>query len=109
MPSDRRDLRRNLNIFLTLCAAHHAATKVKPLICLPIPDRQVPKVLVPCSGGHGIAFVYPSIPCPEVVCFSDGAFPGKRRTGNQHSKYDMKKNTSRATGEAAVEGSKHEY
>jgi hypothetical protein len=38
-----------------------------------------------------------------------GFLPGRRRTGNQHSQYDMKKNTSRATGKAAVEGSEHEY
>jgi hypothetical protein len=103
------DLRRNLNILLTLCRSHRAGTKVKPLIYLPIPDRQVPKVLVPCAGGHAIAFVYPSIPCLEAVCFQRGFFRGKRRSGNQHLKYDMKKNTSRATGEAAVEGSEHEY
>jgi hypothetical protein len=69
----------------------------------------MPKVLVPCPGGHGIAFVYPSIPCLEVVCFLDGLLPGQAENGNQHSKFDMKKNTSRATGEAAVEGSEHEY
>jgi methyl-accepting chemotaxis protein len=31
-----------------------------------------------------------------------GFLPGRRSTGNQHSQYDMKKNTSRAIGKAAV-------
>gem|GEM_PF-4312211 len=69
----------------------------------------MPKVLIPCPGGHGIAFVYPSIPCLEL-CVSWMGFCGAGgERGTSIRKYDTKKNTSRATGKAAVEGSEHEY
>jgi hypothetical protein len=35
----------------------------KSLILFRVPNLQVPKGLVPCLGGHDIAFIYPLIPC----------------------------------------------
>jgi hypothetical protein len=50
----------------------------KPLILLNCPDAQVPKGLIPCVGGHGIAFIYPLIPCKAQLCSLSGNF--KRRS-----------------------------
>ncbi len=35
----------------------------KSLILFRVPNLQVPKGLIPCLGGHDIAFIYPLIPC----------------------------------------------
>jgi hypothetical protein len=48
----------------------------KPLILLNCPDAQVPKGLIPCVGGHGIAFIYPLIPCKAQLCSLSGVSKG---------------------------------
>jgi hypothetical protein len=109
-PTIDGNLRRNFEILLALCAATLAITKVKPLIYLDIQDRQMPKVLVPCPGGHGIAFVYPSIPCLEAVSLSLGGLLARQaETGNQHLKFDMKKNMSRVMAKRPVEVRNNAY
>ena len=102
-------MRRNSEILRALRASALVSLKVKPLIYLAIPDRQMPKVLVPCPGGHGIAFVYPSIPCLGGGVFSDGTFSRQAEVGEPALAVRHEKEHEPCTGKAAVEGSKHEY
>jgi hypothetical protein len=109
-PTIDGNLRRNFEILLALCAATLAITKVKPLIYLDIQDRQMPKVLVPCPGGHGIAFVYPSIPCLGSRVFKfRRAF--SKAGGNREPAFEVRheKEHEPRNGEAAVEVRNNAY
>jgi hypothetical protein len=64
------------------------------LILLSPPNAQVPKGLVPCAGGHDIAFIYPLILCRGVV-FLEQEFPKTvwtdRGWGSKKQIFEMKK------------------